>query len=852
MLDFLKKPTIKKKESIPEAKISKKERSENLKQLRAEKKTARENAKKHFWRLKQLERSTEKQNDYRKKVGRELSAPDSSQKTIRYNRMFDNGLCEVGEGIYSKSIMISDINYQIARLETQKNIFSRYCEVLNYFESTISMQLSVINRRIDADDFRKLLMSEQSDSLDIYRKELNDMLEVKAMEGFSGIRREKYITFAVESTSRIKANQSLARIEADITGEFRSLGCEVKPLSGHERLELLHSMTCPDEKFEWNYNTLIESGLTTKDIIAPSSYDFTEKSIFMFGDKTGQVLFLKDLPADMSDRLITALSDLPINLSITMHIKSYEQDKAFSMVKSKISFMEQQKIDEQKKALKSGYDAEMLSYELRYSLDEAQELLDHLQNKNQKLFKTTILVYTYADTKEELSENIYQIMAEGRKFNCRFAPLDLMQEEGINSVYPLGKNHVPVSRTLTTASTAIFIPFTTQELYQDNGVYYGQNALSRNMIILNRKSLKAPNGWILGTPGSGKSFAAKREIINLLLSDPDAEVLVIDPEQEYVSLCENLGGETIRIAANSRNYINPFDITLDYSDDDNPLLLKREFITSLCEVLTGETTPKQKSLIDRACRITYQKYLMDPKRNEMPTLKDFYDTLKMQPEQEAQSLALDLEIYTEGSLSVFANQTNVDTENRFIVFDIKDLGKQLKTLGMLIVLDQIWNRITRNRAIGKRTWIYIDEIQLLFTNDYSANYFFELWSRSRKWGAIPTGITQNVETLLLSDLARRMLSNSEFIMMLRQSAPDKAELAALLDISDQQLNYVTNNREGEGLIFAGNAIIPFEDQFNKNTRLYRMITTKPEEVTEMQRKLLTDSEPAAASVPELF
>ena len=753
--------------------------------------------------------------------------------------MFDNGVCEIDDTLYSKTLQFSDINYQIARLETQKSIFARYCEVLNYFESTIAMQLSIINRRIAADDFKKILMKDQTDGFNPYRKEMNDMLEMKAMEGFSGIRREKYITYSVESTSRLKANQNLSLIEADLTSEFRSLGCEVKPLSGHERLELLHSMTCPDEKFDWDYNTLIESGVTTKDAIAPASYDFSEKSTFMFGDKIGQVLFLKDLPADVSDRLVTALSDLPINLNITIHIKSYEQDKAISMVRSKISFMEQQKIDEQKKALKSGYDAEMISYELRYSLDEAQELLDHLQNKNQKLVKATILLYTFADTKEELSENIYQIMAEGRKYNCKFAPLDLMQEEGINSIYPLGKNHVEITRNLTTASTAIFIPFTTQELYQENGIYYGQNALSKNMIILNRKSLKAPNGFILGTPGSGKSFAAKREIINLLLADPDAEVLVIDPEREYTTLCQNFEGEVVNISASSRNYINPFDVTMDYSDDENPLTLKREFITSLCETLIGTTTSKQRSLIDRACRIAYQGYLADPKRNEMPTLRDFYGALKNQPEEEAQSLALDLEIYTEGSLSVFANQTNVDTENRFIVFDIKDLGKQLRTLGMLIVLDQIWNRITKNRAIGKRTWIYIDEIQLLFTNEYSANYFFELWSRSRKWGAIPTGITQNVETLLLSDLARRMLSNSEFIMMLRQSTPDKAELADLLDISEQQLNFITNNREGEGLIFAGNAIIPFVDQFNKNTRLYEMITTKPDELNEINKKLLT-------------
>lgn len=408
----------------------------------------------------------------------------------------------------------------------------------------------------------------------------------------------------------------------------------------------------------------------------------------------------------------------------------------------------------------------------------------------------------------------------------------------MNSTMPVGKNSIEIQRTLTTASTGIFVPFTAQELFQEGGMYYGLNALSRNLIFFNRKTLKNPNGFILGTPGSGKSFSAKREIVNVLLNTED-EVLIIDPECEYVQLAKGFGGEIIHISAGSKAHINPLDITMDYADDDNPLLLKSEFVLSLCELLVGGRnglTAAQKTVIDRACRMTYQSYFANPKKNPVPTLKDFYGVLIEQPEKEAISIALSLELYIEGSLSVFANPTNIDTNNRLIVFDIRDLGKQLKTMGMLIVLDQIWNRITQNRALGKRTWIYIDEIYLLFQNEYSANYLFELYKRARKWGAIPTGITQNVEDLLVSDLARRMLSNTDFVMMLNQATSDRVELAALLNISNQQLSYVTNSQEGQGLLFAGNSIIPFIDKFPTDTELYSMMTTKIEEVTAQAQK----------------
>jgi len=536
------------------------------------------------------------------------------------------------------------------------------------------------------------------------------------------------------------------------------------------------------------------------------------------------------LPTDLSDKVISEITELNLNLNIALHIEAIEQKEALDLVKRKIAFMEQQKIDEQKRAIRSNYDVDMIPHELKYSLDEAEQLLDDLQNKNQRMFTMTALIYSCAETKEELQEQVFQISSVCRKNGCTTETLDYLQEEAMNSILPLGKNHINIKRTLTTASTAIFMPFSTQELYQEKGLYYGLNALSHNLILVNRKSLKTPSGFILGTPGSGKSFKGKTEIVNVLLKTDD-DVIIIDPEAEYQYLTECFGGTNINISAGSMEHINPMDISEDY--DEDPLKLKSEFLLSLCDLIVGGRkglTTQEKAVIDRAVTLTYNKTFSTFGKQYIPTLKDFYDILTTQPETEAKNVALSLELYIKGSLSVFANKTNINIQNRLITFNIKDLGKELKTMGMLIVLDQVWNRVTQNRQKGKRTWLYIDEIYLLFQNEYSANFLFELYKRARKWGLIPTGITQNVEDLLLSDYARRMLSNSDFIIMLNQATSDRIELASLLDISEQQLSYVTNAKEGQGLIFAGNSIIPFIDEFPKETELYKMMTTKPEEI----------------------
>lgn len=760
--------------------------------------------------------------------------PKTVQQTIRYRRMMEDGVCEIVPGFYSKTIKFEDITYQLLDREGKIDVFSKYCEFLNYFDPQIHVQISVVNRSIDKADFRnQMFLKYRDDDLNDAREEYNKMLNDKMLQGQSNMIREKYLTFTVKAQDYKSAMQILYRVENDILNNFKTFGAQAYVLSGRERLALMYYFFNGAESFIFDYEYLVKYDLSTKDFIAPDSFDFRNKSHYGMGQRFGQTVFLKDLPPDLSDKLITELSDLHINMNINIHVDSVEQDKAFDLVKQKISFMEQQKIDEQRKAINKGYDLEMIPWELRYSLDEAENLLDDLQNKNQRIFKFTCLVHVSADTLEDLDDYVYQIKSIARKNNCKMGDLDYLQEEAMNSSLPIGVNLVEIYRTLTTASTAIFIPFTTQELYQTGGMYYGVNTISRNLIFFDRKTLKNANGFILGTPGSGKSFAAKREMLNILLNSDD-EVMVIDPEREYSALAQSLHGEVIHISAGSKNNINPLDLTLDYSDSDDPLLLKSEFVLSLCELIIGGNMgldSVEKTIIDRVTKLTYADYFENPKTTPMPTLLNFYDILTQQPEEEANSLALALELYVTGSLSVFSKPTNINISNRFIVYDIKDLGKQLKTFGMLIVLDQIWNRITINRAIGKRTWIYMDEIYLLFQNEYSANYLFELYKRARKWGGVPTGITQNVEDLLISDLARRMLSNSDFILMMNQSPTDRAELEKLLNISSRQGNYITNVAPGQGLLFTGTSVIPFTDKFPVKSNLYKIMTTKPEETS---------------------
>lgn len=760
--------------------------------------------------------------------------PKSTLDCLHYEQMLDTGICSLGDNCYSRTIQISDINYQTARREEQVDLFSRYCENLNALDPQVHLQITIINRHIDKQALEAQTYSPTvGDGLDEFREEYNQIIAAKALEGQNSIIRDRYVTFSTYAPTVRAAHSSLARIEAEQTANFKALGCSVAPMTGLQRLQLLQSILRPGTQFRFSYDQCL-LGVSTKEAIAPMTFDFDKRG-FTFEDFFAEVLILRDLPNDLSDKLLTDIADLPIDMAINLHIDRMDQTKALELVRRKIALMEMEQTSQEDKAVEKGRNPILATpASMRRKYAGAVELLEDLEQHNQRLFDVTILIYTFADSEEKLKENVAQIRTAVAGNTCSAVPLDYRQLEGFNSTLPLGKNFVEITRTLTTASTAIFIPFTTQELYQPGGMYYGLNALSRNMIFFSRYTDASPDGIIVGSPGSGKSFAAKREMIGVLLNDPNAEVLVIDPEREYSSLAMGFNGAIVRISAGSQDYLNPMDITQDY-DKDDPLLLKSEFILSLMELLIGGKdglTGQERSIISRVCMLCYQNFFA--RNAKMPTLATFYEKLKEQKEPEAQRLALSLEIYIHGALSVFSHETNVDIDNRFIVFDLRDLGNQLRTFGMLVVLDQIWNRVIRNRAIGKRTWIYIDEMQLLLTNEYAAQYFFDIWSRARKWGGVPTGITQNTETLLLSDLARRMLSNSDFIQMFNQSQPDRVELAGLLNMSNKQLSYITGAQQGCGLLFAGKSVIPFADSFPRDTKLYKMMTTKIEELVPVE------------------
>ena len=580
--------------------------------------------------------------------------------------------------------------------------------------------------------------------------------------------------------------------------------------------------------FDWKW--LAPTGLRTKDFIVPSSFKFGERQRFDMGSKVSVVSFFSILASELNDRCLAEFLAMDSSLVVSFHLQAIDQTAAIKDIKHKLTALDQMKIDEQKKAVRAGYDMEILPSDLAAYGGEAKKLLEELQNRNERFFLATLLVMNTADNHHQLDLDVKQAQSIALQHNCQLIPLDYQQEAGMVSCLPLGENQIQIQRGLTTSAAAVFMPFTTQELCQNGAeaLYYGLNALSNNLIMVDRKQLKNPNGLILGTPGSGKSFSAKREMSNVMLVTDD-DVIICDPEGEYAPLVAQFGGQVIQISPTSSNYINPMEINLNYSDDDNPLSLKSDFILSLCELIVGGRDglqPIEKTVIDRAVHIVYQPYLNDPQPENVPILEDLYNALRQQTEKEAQALATALEIYVTGSLNVFNHRTNVDVNSRMVCYDIKELGKQLKKLGMLIVQDQVWGRVTANRSEGKSTRYYMDEFHLLLREEQTAAYSVEIWKRFRKWGGIPTGITQNVKDLLASQEVENILENSDFICMLNQASGDREILAKKLGISPYQLSYVTQSGEGEGLLFYGNVILPFQDHFPKNTMLYKVMTTK--------------------------
>ena len=757
----------------------------------------------------------------------------SAQDSIPFERMFPDGICRVEGNFYSKTIAFQDINYQLSQSEDKGAIFDGWCEFLNYFDASVRFQLSFVNSASNKETYRdRIVIPLRGDADDSLRIEYSQMLQNQLERGNNGLVKNKYITFGIEAEGYKTAKPRLERLETDILNNFRKLSVKAEPLDGKARLALMHGIFHIDgqEPFKFDWKLLAPSGLSVKDFIAPSSFAFASSRHFKMGAKYGSVSFLNIIAPELNDRLLADFLEMDSSLVIGMHVKPLDQMSAIKTVKRKLTELNATKIQEQKKAVRAGYDMDILPSDLSTYGSEAQKLLQELQSRNERMFLLTFLVVNVADNRQRLGNNVFQAGSIAQKYNCQLTRLDFQQEEGFMSALPLGLNQIEIQRGLTTSSVAIFVPFTTQELFQDGkeALYCGLNALSNNLIMVDRKLLKNPNGLILGTPGSGKSFSAKREIANVFLVTND-DIIICDPEAEYGPLVEHLHGQVVKISPTSTDYLNPMDLNLNYSDDENPLSLKSDFILSLCELIVGGKDglmPVEKTIIDRCVRSVYREYLSDPRPEKMPILEDLYNELRRQDEKEAQYIATALEIYVTGSLNVFNHRSNVNIENRVVSFDIKELGKQLKKIGMLVVQDAVWNRVTINREQRKSTRYYIDEMHLLLKEEQTAAYTVEIWKRFRKWGGVPTGITQNVKDLLSSREVENIFENSDYVYMLNQASGDRQILAKQLNISPHQLSYVTQSAEGEGLLFYGSVILPFVDRFPKYTELYKIITTK--------------------------
>ena len=907
------------------------------------------------------------------KEKKKKDVPKTAQQSIPFKEMYKDGICRVNEKYFTKCIQFYDINYQLAQNEDKTATFEFWCDFYNYFDSSIHIQLSCMSQyanRVEMENEIEIPLA--GDEFDDIREEYSQMLKEQLSKGNNGLVRKKYVTFGLEADDIRTAKAKLERVEADITANLKQMGVDSHSLSGYERLKLLYETLNPEtqEPFIFNFDMIARTGLSSKDFIAPTSFDFRDGKYFRMGNTIGAVSYLQILAPELSDKMLADFLDMDNSVIVNLHVEPIDQAKAIKQIKLKITDLDKMKIEEQKKAVRSGYDMDVLPSDLVTYGGEAKKLLEDLQSRNERMFLVTVLVCNMAKTKQKLDNIIFQTSGVAQKYNCSLKRLDFQQEAGLMSSLPIGLNQIDIQRGLTTSATAIFVPFTTQELFQDSkeALYYGINAVSNNMIMADRKKLKNPNGLILGTPGcftgdtrvrlsdgrtisfeqmaekkqgfplisydlhqkkkvlsygtdakemkkvkeivevtldtgdvvkctpehwfltmedgymeaqdlkpgtalvpehfvkdvmrvvldkeipvydvtvdlfqnfelecgvivhnSGKSFSAKREITNCFFMTQD-DICLCDPEGEYYPLVKRLHGQVIRISPNSTDYVNPMDINLDYSDDDSPISLKADFVLSLCELIIGGKNglePIEKTIIDRCVRIIYRDYLQHPVPENMPILEDLYNSILAQDEPEAKRIATALEIYVKGSLNVFNHRTNVDVNNRIVCYDIKELGKQLKKIGMLVVQDQIWNRVTINRALHKSTRYYIDEFHLLLKDEQTASYSVEIWKRFRKWGGIPTGITQNVKDLLASREIENIFENSDFIYMLNQAGGDRQILAKQLNISPHQLSYVTNSNEGEGLLFYGNTIIPFKDKFPKDTQLYSIMTTKPDEV----------------------
>ena len=760
--------------------------------------------------------------------------PQSAQQTIPYVQMLPDGICKVREGFYTKTIEYEDINYSVASSEDQATIFDGYCAFLNYFDSTLPFQMSFLNHRSRPENRYSVNIPPQADACQGIRNEFTDMLKNQIAKSNNGIVRSKYITFGINADGIGAARPRLERVEADIMGNFKKLGVQSRPLTGRERMEVLHGQLHPGsrEPFVFAWDMIPKTGMGTKDFIAPTSFDFRQSRAFRVGTTWGAASYMQIMASELSDKLLAELLEMDAEMTVTLHVQTVDQSKAIKTIKGKISDIDKMRVDEQKKAVRSGYDIDILPPDLVTFSKDAAALLADLQSRNERMFLLTFLILNTAPARQQLENDIFTVAGIVQKYNCVLKRLDFQQEQGYMSSLILGGNGIEIQRGMTTSSTAIFVPFMTRELRMaGESLYYGQNALSHNVIMADRKKLKSANGLYLGSTGSGKSFAAKRELINVFLATKD-RIIIVDPMGEYAPLVRRLGGEVIDISPESAHHINPMDLNLNLAGDESPLSMKADFLLSLCELIVGGKEglqPIEKTVIDRCVRLVYRELALGIGDGKMPLLQDLYETLCQQPEPEARRIATALELYCTGSLNMFNHHTNVQTDRRITCVVLKSMGENLRKIAMHITNELVTQAVDRNFSAGLATWCYYDEFHILLQDALSASYFVRVWKMLRKKGCVPSALTQNVKDLLASREIENILENSDFMILLSQAQGDRAILAKQLGISEHQLSYIAHSNAGEGLLFYGNTTIPFVDRFPRG-EIYNLLTTRPEDI----------------------
>ena len=771
---------------------------------------------------------------------------------IGYDAMYKNGIAQVEEGLFSQTVEFSDISYQSARRDAQENIFSVLSSLYNYFNADASVQLSMANTPIPADVIgSKRFFRHVADVDDGLVDEYNRILNDKLREGVSNLERHRYLTYMVGADDVDAATPKLARIRADVCQTLARIRCDARPIDGEERLRAMDSIVRPKKRFEFSWDKLSQfRGLRTKNLIAPNLMDFAPEGradCFESDGVFGSVLAIRDFGSMLEDYYLANIIDLPIPLVVTLHIQPIAQSDALAMVKRQLDWMDKEIIDEQMAAVKKGYDYSILPPELRYSKEEAEELLDFLRNKNERLFVYTGLVYTYADSLEELDRQVEQVVSVAQGNSLGIVGLDYRQKHALNSMLPLGRNHVNVSRHLTTGQIAMQMPFASQELNQEGGGYYGQSKQSGNLVICNRKRLASPMGFVCGKPGSGKSFSVKREILNTVLAFPEDEVVIFDPAGEYSTLVGSCNGQNIRLAPDSDTSMNPFDLTdVEGKADAAQMAFKIDAFLALSSAMMAEGAEglpeADKSIITRCVEAAYAQA-----GDRIPTLEDFYRVLVEQPEREARDIALRYERFVKGALSFFNRQSNVAFKNRVTNVDLHDLSSNMRVFGMLTALEAVRNRMYENFERGVTTWLYIDEVQSLFGHPAIIEYFSKFWAEGRKFNLICTGITQNSTYMLTHESARNMVLNSDFCLLHKQSALDRKSWVDLLTLSDTEAGYIDDSiKAGEGLLVAGGARVPIMDDFPKGA-LYDLFNTKPDEIAELKRKAVFEANRRASS-----